>query len=62
MTEKVKGFVPATFNDAGTDETFEGDKEHSFSAGAYENYRTAGLIADAPAKADPIPPAKTAKD
>lgn len=43
MTKKT-GFVPTTFRDAGTEETFEGGKEHSFDAGAYENYKAAGLI------------------
>lgn len=46
---KKKGYVPATFRDAGTDETFEGGKEHLFEAGAYANYLAGGLIADAPA-------------
>lgn len=50
MTDKIKGFVPATFNDAGTGETFEGGKEHPFEAGAHGNYLAAGLIAVEPVK------------
>lgn len=53
---KKSGLVSATFHDAGTDETFEGGKEHSFEAGAYANYAAAGLIE--PVK--PKVPAKTA--
>ncbi len=50
MSEKIKAFVPKTFNDAGTGQTFEGGKEHSFEAGAHGNYQAAGLIVDAPVK------------
>jgi hypothetical protein len=57
MNAKVKGYVPRTFNDVGTDETFEGGKEHMFNAGAHENYTAAGLIGEAP-KATPEPAKK----
>lgn len=60
MSDKKKGFVPRTFKDAGTGETFEGGKEHSFDPGAYGNYQAAGLIGDAPTKAD-APPATEVK-
>lgn len=48
---KKTGFVPKTFRDAGTEEVFEGGKEHQFEAGAYANYEAAGLIAEKPTKA-----------
>lgn len=64
MSDTKKGFVPSTFKDAGTGETFEGGQEHSFKAGAYDNYLAAGLIdldvkaAKAAAAPDkPTPPA-----
>ncbi len=41
---KKSGFVPATFRDAGTEQTFEGGQDHSFDAGAHSNYLAAGLI------------------
>lgn len=41
---KKSGYVPTTFKDAGTGETFEGGKDHSFDPGAYANYEAAGLI------------------
>ncbi len=43
-----KGYVPKTFRDAGTEQTFEGGQEHSFEPGAYANYEAAGLIGTAP--------------
>jgi hypothetical protein len=58
MMSKKSGHVPATFNDIGTGETFEGGKEHSFEAGAHANYLAAGLI-EVPA-AKPKPAAKRA--
>lgn len=39
-----KGRALRTFSDAGTGETFEGGKDHTFEAGAYANYRAAGLV------------------
>jgi hypothetical protein len=39
-----RGRVLATFNDAGTGETFEAGSEHDFQAGAYGNYEAAGLV------------------
>lgn len=47
-TTKKAGYVPKTFKDAGTGEEFEGGKEHDFEAGAYVNYKAAGLIGDRP--------------
>jgi len=41
---KKNDFVPKTFTDAGTGETFEGGKEHGFEAGAHANYKAAGLV------------------
>jgi hypothetical protein len=41
---KKTGYVPKTFRDAGTEEVFEGGKDHSFEAGAFANYEAAGLI------------------
>lgn len=38
MSDKVKGWVPRTFRDSGTGETFEGGKEHDFEPGALANY------------------------
>lgn len=58
MSAKKKGFVPSTFNDAGTGETFEGGKEHEFEAGAYANYHAAGLIGEKPAEEAAKAPAK----
>jgi hypothetical protein len=46
--KKKSGFVPKTFRDAGTEQVFEGGKEHEFEAGAYENYLAAGLIGEKP--------------
>jgi hypothetical protein len=59
MAAKVKGFVPKTFNDAGTGQTFEGGKEHEFEAGVHANYLAAGLIGEAPAQ--PVPETETTK-
>lgn len=50
MAAKVKAYVPRTFNDAGTGETFAGGREHPFDPGALANYRAAGLIGVAPPK------------
>jgi hypothetical protein len=62
MSDKIKAYVPKTFRDAGTGETFEGGKEHSFHPGAHHNYRTAGLIGDPPTKAEaPAPDAPKGK-
>lgn len=61
MSESRKsGYVPTTFSDAGTGETFEGGKSHLFEPGAHGNYKAAGLIGTAPAtaKAAPKPKAK----
>ena len=46
MADTKKGFVPTTFNDVGTGQSFEGGKEHVFDAGAFDNYSAAGLIGD----------------
>lgn len=63
MADTKKGFVPTTFNDVGTGQSFEGGKEHVFDAGAFDNYSAAGLIGEAPAKAEaPETPAKSGKD
>lgn len=48
MTDKIKGYVPKTFKDSGTNERFEGGKEHMFSPGAHANYLAAGKITDKP--------------
>jgi hypothetical protein len=58
--DKIEGYVPSTFTDAGTGETFEGGKKHKFTAGAHRNYSFAGLIgeeseAERKASASPIP-------
>jgi hypothetical protein len=44
MMSKKSGYVPTTFTDAGTGETFEGGKDHGFEPGALANYEAAGLI------------------
>ncbi|WP_380925477.1 hypothetical protein [Sphingomonas leidyi] len=49
MTTKIDGYVPTTFKDAGTGETFEGGKTHKFEPGAHANYTAAGKIGEAPA-------------
>lgn len=46
--EKTDGYVPKTFKDEGTGETFEGEKTHKFSPGALANYKHAGLIGEKP--------------
>lgn len=46
--EKIEGYVPKTFKDEGTGETFEGEKTHKFSPGAHANYKHAGLIGEEP--------------
>lgn len=51
MTAKISGYVPKTFKDAGTEEVFEGGKEHQFEPGAHRNYTAAGLIGEKPAAA-----------
>ena len=43
MTKK-RGFALMTFRDAGTEETFEGGKDHDFDPGAFGNYKAAGLV------------------
>lgn len=48
---KIPAYVPRTFNDAGTGQTFEGGKVHYFDAGAHGNYSAAGLLGEAPADA-----------
>ena len=48
--DTVSGYVPRTFSDAGTGETFEGGKSHSFAPGAHANYKAAGLIGEPPAE------------
>jgi hypothetical protein len=48
MSGKIKGYVPKTFKDSGTEERFEGGKEHEFEPGAYANYLAAGKIGDKP--------------
>ena len=54
---KKTGYVPTTFKDAGTGEEFQGGKEHDFEAGAYANYKHAGLIGEKPGtKAAPTDP------
>ena len=54
--EKIDGYVPKTFKDEGTGETFEGEKTHKFSPGAHANYKHAGLIGEKPeAKAAAAP-------
>jgi hypothetical protein len=45
-----EGYVPKTFTDSGTGETFEGGATHRFEPGAHANYAAAGLFGDAPAK------------
>jgi hypothetical protein len=44
MSDKIKGYVPKTFKDSGTQETFEGGKEHEFEPGAYANYVAARKV------------------
>jgi hypothetical protein len=39
-----KGYAFRTFRDAGTEETFEGGKDHDFEPGAFANYKAAGLV------------------
>jgi hypothetical protein len=46
-----EGYVPKTFTDSGTGETFEGGATHRFEPGAHANYAAAGLFGDAPTKA-----------
>lgn len=48
MTTKIDGYVPKTFKDAGTGETFEGGKTHKFEPGAHANYTHAGKIGEQP--------------
>lgn len=61
MTDKIKGFVPKTFNDAGTEITYAGGKEYDFDAGTHANYVAAGLIEEAPPKAASAPDTNKAK-
>lgn len=46
---KIAGYVPKTFKDAGTGETFEGGREHQFEPGVHANYVAAKKIGDKPA-------------
>ncbi len=48
MSAKISGYVPKTFSDAGTGETFEGGRSHNFEPGAHANYLAAGKIGDEP--------------
>jgi hypothetical protein len=60
VSEKtVSGYVPKTFKDAGTGETFEGGKTHQFTPGAHANYLAAKKIGEATkaGKADNAPDA-----
>ncbi|KAE8235576.1 hypothetical protein A4X03_0g9729 [Tilletia caries] len=52
MSDKKKGWVPKTFKDAGTTETFEGGREHEFDAGAFANYLAAGKVLKEKPKAE----------
>ena len=45
MSDKVKGFVPKTFSDSGTKQSFEGGRvHHDVGAGAFANYKAAGKM------------------
>lgn len=53
MADKMKkGFALRTFNDAGTEQLFEGGKVHEFEAGKHANFLAAGLIRE-PSSGDP---------
>lgn len=52
MSDKVKGWVPKTFRDSGTEERFEGGKEHDFEPGAFANYVAAGKVLKEKPKAE----------
>lgn len=43
-TATRRGRALSTFRDAGTEETFQAETEYDFKAGAYGNYKAAGLV------------------
>lgn len=49
MSKNISGYVPRTFRDAGTQEVFEGGRNHDFEPGAYRNY-AAGKKVEPPRK------------
>lgn len=53
---KIKGWVPKLFKDAGTQERFEGGREHEFEPGAFANYVAAGkVLKEKPPKTESAP-------
>ncbi|WP_313534397.1 hypothetical protein [Sphingomonas sp.] len=59
--EKIKGYVPKTFNDAGTEKEYVGGKEHDFTEGEHANFKAAGLIGEKPEASEAKAPTNPAK-